>query len=186
MSHKQDKRRPRCASQADRDLFRDAVGPVRQIKSPERSPGRNPPPPRAHMRQRDEAAVLDELLADFDPSTMETGAELGWTRTNAPRTLLKKLRRGQYSIQDELDLHQMTARTAREVLQEFLAECVAEEHSCVRIIHGKGLRSGPKGPVLKALTDHLLRRHKAVVAFASAPPAEGGTGAVIVLLQTRP
>lgn len=136
------------------------------------------------MLERDEALVSHDLLADFDPAVMETGAELAWLRDGHSPQILKKLKRGRYSIGDELDLHHMTADAARATIREFIDDAVTHNHACVRIIHGKGRRSGPGGPVLKGLTDHVLRRSKRVVAFASAPPAEGGTGAVLVLLKT--
>jgi DNA-nicking Smr family endonuclease len=96
---------------------------------------------------------------------------------------LRRLKRGHFSIADEIDLHQMTTEVARAAIKSFLNECQRAGKLCVRIIHGKGLRSRAQGPVLKRLTDGLLRQRGDVLAFASAPPAEGGTGAVIVLLR---
>ena len=96
--------------------------------------------------------------------------------------LLRKLKRGQFSVADELDLHQMSAAVAREAIAQFLAESRRERHLCVKIIHGKGLRSRNEGPVLKRLVDSLLRRRADVLAFASAKANQGGTGAVIILL----
>lgn len=136
------------------------------------------------MLERDEAMVSRDLLAAFDPAVMETGAELAWLRDGHSPQILKKLKRGRYSIGDELDLHHLTADAARASIRDFLDEAVAQRFGCVRIIHGKGHRSGPGGPVLKGLADHVLRRNRRVLAFASAPPAEGGTGAVLVLLKT--
>lgn len=182
-------RKPKTAigpvSDKDRRLFRDAIGPMQQLPAIEPRPRPAPPRPRAHMFERDEAMVGDELLADFDPAVMETGAELAWLRDGHSPLLLKKLRRGRYSIADELDLHHMNAKAAREAIHTFLDESLDRGLGCVRIIHGKGHRSGPGGPVLKGLTDHILRRRRQVVAFASAPPTEGGTGAVLVLLKNR-
>ena len=169
----------------DRQLFREAVGPLRRLPKTTPVPSAPPPPPRARMLERDEAAITGELLQAFDPAVMETGAELAWLRDGYSPLLLKRLKRGQYSIGDELDLHRMTMDAARGAIAEFLGEACRHGIGCVRIIHGKGWRSGPGGPVLKGLTDHLLRRRKEVIAFASAPPAEGGTGAVLVLLKTR-
>lgn len=172
-------------SDGDRRLFLDAVGPVKRMPSVQPKPRRPPPGPRARMLERDEARVRDELLAGFDPSIMETGAELAWLRDGYSPSLLKRLKRGRYSIGDELDLHHMTAAAARATILDFIDESIAGGMGCVRIIHGKGRRSGPGGPVLKGLTDHVLRRCRQVVAFSSAPPAEGGTGAVLVLLKPR-
>lgn len=168
-------------------LFRAAVGRVRPLP-PElaaAAPRPHPPAPRARMREADEAAVTGELLTHaIDPAQFEVGEELSYLRSGRDPRLLKRLRRGAYATQAELDLHQMNVAAARASITDFLAECQHEGQTCVRIIHGKGLRSR-SGPVLKALTDRLLRLHADVVAFASAPSAQGGTGAVLVLLQPQ-
>jgi DNA-nicking Smr family endonuclease len=96
---------------------------------------------------------------------------------------LRQLKRGLFSIADEIDLHQMTAAVAREAVKLFLDESRRDARLCVKLIHGKGLRSRAEGPVLKRLVDGLLRRRADVVAFASAKPAEGGTGATVILLK---
>lgn len=170
-------------SDSDRQLFREAVGPLRRTPVSAPIPRARPPKPRAHKLEEDEARVRDDLLQAFDPAVMETGAELAFLRDGYSPMLLKRLKRGRYSIVDELDLHHMTADAARAAITDFLNEAIAHGLGCVRIIHGKGQRSGPGGPVLKGLTDHMLRRKRKVIAFASAPPAEGGTGAVLVLLR---
>jgi len=136
------------------------------------------------MFEADEAAVRDELLSSaVDPAAHEIGDELLYLREGHPPTLLKRLRRGHFSVGDEIDLHQMDERTARATLDEFLADCKRRDVRCVRIVHGKGLRSGSAGPVLKRMTDRVLRRRADVLAFASARPAQGGTGATVVLLR---
>ena len=166
-------------------LFREAVGNVRPLprKLAVVAPRRPPPAPRARMREADETAVTTELLTHaIDPALLEVGEELAYLRTGRDPRLLKRLKRGAYAVQAELDLHQMNAAAARASITDFLAECRREGQTCVRIIHGKGLRSRG-GPVLKVLTDRLLRLRADVVAFASAPSAQGGTGAVLVLLQ---
>ena len=96
--------------------------------------------------------------------------------------MLRRLRRGEYAIRDELDLHGMTQDEARAALGAFLAEAVSQGQRCVRIIHGKGLGSGHRGPVLKSAVNRWLRRHGDVVAFSSARRNDGGTGALYVLL----
>ena len=138
------------------------------------------------MFEADEAAVASELLdMDFDPAMLEVGEELGFLRDGYPSKLLRQLKRGQFSVGDDLDLHQMNAAAAQASIVEFLAEARRAGVRCVRIVHGKGLRSKATGPVLKTLTDRMLRRRDDVVAFASARPAQGGTGAVIVLLKEQ-
>lgn len=179
------KRRPSPeVSSDDAQLFREAIGAVRQLEPVLPPPAQPRPEPHPHMLEADEAAVPGELLQmDFDPAVMEVGEELSYLRDGYPPKLLKQLKRGQFSVQDEIDLHQMNAATAQATIAEFLAEARHHGMRCVRIVHGKGLRSRAAGPVLKALTDRLLRRRDDVVAFASARPMQGGTGAVVVLLK---
>ena len=170
---------------ADRDLFRDAVGPVRLMKAEVDPPlPSKRPRPRARQFERDEAAVRDELLSHpFDPGSIELGDEILHLKAGQPARLLKQLRRGHFSVRAEIDLHDMTVAVAREAIKGFLAEAKAHDELCVRIVHGKGLRSDARGPVVKRMTEQLLRRRDDVLAFASALPAQGGTGAVLVLLR---
>jgi len=179
------KRRPPAAiSEEDARLFREAIGEVRHIEAPATAPAAPRPSPQPRMFEADEAAVPGELLVmAFDPATLEVGEELGYLRDGYPPRLLRQLKRGQFSVQDEIDLHQMNAAAAQACIADFLAEAKHHGLRCVRIIHGKGLRSKAAGPVLKALTNRLLRRRDDVIAFASARPAQGGTGAVVVLLR---
>jgi DNA-nicking Smr family endonuclease len=99
--------------------------------------------------------------------------------------MFQRLKRGQYSVQDELDLHGATASQAETLLRQFLLEAQAHDYGCVRIIHGKGLQSDGGAPVLKNLVDRLLRLRNDVLAFHSAPTGQGGTGAMLVLLARR-
>jgi DNA-nicking Smr family endonuclease len=178
------RRVPTPVSDDDTRLFRDAIGDVRPIQAPPAPPERPKPAPYPFMRDADEAAVPGQLLRlDFDPAFIEIGEEISYLRDGYPPRLLKQLKRGQFSVQAELDLHHMNAAAAQASIVDFIAECRHEGVHCVRIIHGKGLRSRAQGPVLKALTDRLLRRRDDVVGFASARPAQGGTGATIVLLK---
>lgn len=174
---------PASISDDDALLFREAVGEVRRIEA-EAAPSVPKPAPLPRMFEADEAAVTDELLLmDFDPASLEVGEELAYLHEGYPPKLLRQLKRGQFSVGEVLDLHQMNAAAAQLAIAEFLAEAHRRNLHCVRIIHGKGLRSKATGPVLKGLTDRLLRRRDDVVAFASARPAQGGTGAVVVLLK---
>jgi DNA-nicking Smr family endonuclease len=178
------RRPPPRPSDDDIALFRDAVGPVRRIEHTAPAAEKPRPKPRAHMRDADEAAVAGDLLrGEYDPAAIEIGEELVYLREGHSPKLLRRLRRGQFSIQGEIDLHHMNAEAARDSILELLEEAHAEGWRCVRIVHGKGLRSRPGGPVLKGLTDRILRRRSDVLAFASARPAQGGTGAVVVLLR---
>lgn len=179
------KRRPLSPiSDDDTRLFREAIGEVRRLDPVEPPPATPKPEPHPHMLEADEAAVPGELLdTAFDPGVLEVGEELSYLSDGYPPKLLKQLKRGQFSVQDDIDLHQMNAAAAQATIADFLAEARRNGLRCVRIVHGKGLRSKASGPVLKVLTDRLLRRRDDVIAFASARPMQGGTGAVVVLLK---
>ncbi len=173
-------------SEDDTDLFRAAVGDVRRIRSKRDHSRPPPPPPRPAQRERDEARVMDEIAhGPIDYASIETGEEITYLRPGLQKRVLTRLRRGHWRVEDELDLHHMNIEAATGSIRRFLLEADRDRMSCVRIIHGKGLRSGPDGPQLKRLTARLLSRHDRVAAFASAPPHDGGTGAVYVLLRAR-
>lgn len=164
--------------------FEALVGAVRPVKTRRRVPLHKPPPaPHARFTRADEQEVLKESLAGHaaEPG-LETGEELSFRRSHVPLKVLKDLRRGRYSIQDELDLHGLTANEARLMLREFIADVLKEGYRCVRIVHGKGLRSGPGGPVLKVKLGKWLPQWEQVIAFTTAPARDGGTGALYVLL----
>ncbi|HSH29285.1 MAG TPA: Smr/MutS family protein [Thiohalobacter sp.] len=178
-------RRPRPpVSEADRSLFRDSVGPVRPLRR-DRVELRPPrPAPRPHFREQDDLAVLRDLLSDeYDPAEIETGEELIFARPGLPHRLLKKLRRGRFAVAAECDLHGLRVPEARAALVAFLTRCRRQEQTCVRIIHGKGHGSLQRIPVLKHKVARWLQQRDEVLAFCSARPADGGTGAVYVLLK---
>lgn len=165
-------------------LFRDAVRDARPLRVSRPDSPRKRPAPKAHFARQDRQAVLVESL-DV-PSTdigTETGESLVYRREGVPESVLRKLRRGAYRVDDEIDLHGMIVSEAKAALRAFLVEALGRGHRCVRIVHGKGLRSGPRGPVLKSTVNALLRRLDAVLAFTSARQVDGGTGAIYVLLQ---
>lgn len=157
---------------------------MRKLAEPAPEPPRPAPPaPRPRSRERDEAEALHQSRFEpFTASPLGPGDVLEYLREGHSPRLLRQLRRGQYAVQDEIDLHRLTQPQAEAVLREFLAQARREGRRCVRIVHGKGLRSGDPGPVLKALVDRLLRLRADVIAFASAPARDGGSGAVLVLL----
>jgi DNA-nicking Smr family endonuclease len=171
----------------DANLFREAIGKVRPLTREQvPAPARPRPPAEATQFLLDEARVRDELLTHaLEPGTIELGDEISYLKTGQSPRLLQRLRRGQFSVRAEIDLHEMTAVVAREAIRQFLDDCRRHGELCVRIVHGKGLRSKAQGPVLKQLTDTLLRRRADVLAFSSARPVQGGTGAVLVLLQGK-
>ena len=188
LGHMHRKRKTGSTQVRDEDshLFRESIGEVRPLakRSSASHAHKTPPVPHPAMFEADEAAVRDELLdSAIDPAAHEVGEELLYMRDGHSPQLLKRLRRGHFSIEDEIDLHQMDERSARMTLDDFLADCKNRGVRCVRIVHGKGLRSGNNGPVLKRMCDRVLRRRDDVLAFASARPAQGGTGATVVLLR---
>ena len=167
----------------DLQAFREAVRDVRPLAVAPRIVQRRKLRPRAAFRRRDELAVLAEsLVVSSTDLDVETGDELSFRRPGVQDTVMRKLRRGQYRVEDELDLHGLTVAEAKQGLRAFLATALSRGLRCVRIVHGKGLGSGPRGPVLKNAVNVVLRRTDAVVAFCSARQVDGGTGAVYVLL----
>ena len=166
-------------------LFREATRGVKPLARPARVAG-DPPKPRARARfaRADRQRVLEEILhgSAGEPELVAADPTL-FARPGVPATTLRKLRRGQYRVQAELDLHGLTQAQAKAQLREFLNAAWQRDARCLRIVHGKGLRSGPNGPVLRALVNSVLRRTASVLAFASARQVDGGTGAVYVLLE---
>ena len=169
----------------DARLFRDAVRGVRPLGPS--APRPRPPKVRPHARfaRADRAAVLRESLegTSVDPR-LAGGDELVFHRPQVQPRVLRRLRRGEYRVEREIDLHGLTAAEAKHALREFLIEALESRVRCVRVVHGKGLRSGHRGPVLKATVSSVLRRTGAVLAYVSARSVDGGTGAVYVLLST--
>ncbi len=170
----------------DRALFRDSVKGVKRLSQDRITPYRKRVRPLPRQRLEDEARVKEEMLVmDYESAELEIGDELFFARDGVQHSLLRKLRRGQYAIGAELDLHGMTAAEAQQALAVFLVDCQARAKRCVRIIHGKGLSSPGGKPVLKTRLNGWLQRCDDVLAFCSAPRRDGGTGAVYVLLRNR-
>ena len=138
--------------------------------------------PRVRRRR---AENIDTAMPLLEPilEPMSGGDALTFQRAGVRTQVMRRLRRGLFPIEDELDLHGLTQSVARDHLAQFLGQNRDAGRRCVRIIHGKGYRSGPRGPILKAAVDFWLRRHLDVMAFTSARPIDGGTGAVYVLLR---
>lgn len=166
----------------ERELFRKALEDVRRHEPGAEPPARKPPPPRARFRRADEAEVLVESLAANPEAEGETGEHLSFRRPAVSLPLFRKLKRGEISVRDEIDLHGLTAAEARAALYEFLAEARSLHLRCVRVIHGKGNRSGHGGPVIKRKIGRWLQVRDDVLAYCSARPVDGGTGAIYLLL----
>ncbi len=168
----------------DRDLFRDHIGPVKPIQHDYAEPPLPKPRPVPRSTLADERQVLQDMLSDyFEPAELESGEELYYRRSGLQHSILRKLKRGQFRIGAALDLHGMNSVTARQALTDFIHHARRNQITGVRIIHGKGKRSSHKGPVLKQKVDYWLRQRDEVLAFCSARPVDGGTGAVYVLLK---
>ena len=168
-------------------LFRRAVADVVPLPPSNRADVARPrPKPIARQRLRDEQQVLVDALADpWDwEAAISTGEELVFTRPGVPTAALRKLRRGGWVIQGELDLHGHTGDQARVALAAFLNRCMKDDRRCVRIIHGKGHGSKNRLPVLKNKVRHWLTQREDVLAFCQARTVDGGAGAVIVLLKS--
>lgn len=165
-------------------LFREAVRDVKPLERDTIVSARPKPHPRARFTRAERRAVLAESLTTdpMDP-TLAGGEELVFRRDGVPLDVLRRLRRGHYRVQSELDLHGLTVPEAKQALREFLSEALARHWRCVRIIHGKGRRSGHRGPVLKGVVASMLCRLGPVLAFVSARTVDGGTGALYVLLS---
>lgn len=144
-----------------------------------------PHPPHARQRQRDEQDVLDTSMSDeIDvDSLLDTDDSLSFQRPGIGPDTVRRLRRGAWSIQDQVDLHGHRVDEARAALVDFLREALKRGLRCVRIVHGKGLGSRDRTPVLKGKVRAWLAQRDEVIAFCQARPAEGGSGALIVLLR---
>ena len=167
--------------------FRDAVADVRPLKIEARiSPVKKAPSPRPRKREEDEVTSEAEQMSDpvnlYDVQMTDV---LFFARPGIQHKVQKKLRRGEFPIEDELDLHGYTGVEAKAAITEFFDLCKRHKVRCVRIIHGKGYRSESKIPVLKTYVAYWLPQHKDVMAFSSARANDGGTGAVYVLLKAE-
>lgn len=172
---------------ADGNLFANAAGIVQPLPD-KRTANIKKAPPEAipRQQQRDDQAVLQEAISDdFDVSTLlEVDDTLSYRQSGIGTDVTRKLRRGNWSIQAQLDLHGLRSDDARERLGAFIRESSKHGIRCVRIVHGKGLGSPGKTPVLKNKVHGWLIQKKEVLAFVQAKPADGGAGAVVVLLQS--
>ena len=152
------------------------VDPLPEGKRKELPKARPAPNPR--QTRLDEAAVLQDSLGPFSPDdAMDTGEELLFVRDGVSRQTLRKMRRGHWVVQDQLDLHGLNRQEALAATDEFLKKAVQRDLRCVRIVHGKGLG------ILKGKLRKWLPLKNEVLAFTQAPAAQGGSGALLVLLR---
>lgn len=168
-------------------LFAGAVSGVRKLTQDRVAPFRPRIRPTPKQSLRDAQAVVADLLTfTSDDIDVGTGDELLFLRSGISRDTMRRVKRGQIAVQDELDLHGLTVEQARLAFSYFLKEAFLRSHRCVRIIHGKGLRSEARLPILKGCVNSWLRQKDEVLAFCSARTEDGGTGAVYVLLKRGP
>lgn len=184
--HKAQRAEAQRRAEAERDLFQRAAGKVQPL--PRHGRVHHPPEPVAPIpaqRQLDDQRVLKEALSDeFDASTLlEVDEAMSFRRPGIGIDVARKLRRGHWSIQSEIDLHGLRSDDAREALAAFLREAGRQGLRCVRVVHGKGLGSPGKTPVLKGKVHSWLVQKNEVLAFVQARADEGGAGAVVVLLK---
>lgn len=170
----------------EQSLFVRAAGKVNALRtSPAAEHPRPRPAPEARQQKLDDQAVLREALSDeFDVSTLlEVDDTLSFRRPGIGADVTRKLRKGQWSIQREIDLHGLRRDEAREALAAFVREACKQGLRCIRVVHGKGLGSPGKTPVLKGRVQGWLIQKQEVLAFVQAKPADGGAGALVVLLK---
>ena len=168
----------------DAAAFREAVADVEPLRSNRAVPERPAPAPKATSRQQEaEQARLDLASGAADPVPEETGEEVFWCRDGLQRKVQRRLRTGQMPVEAAIDLHGMRVEEARTALGTFLHTALGRGCRCVRVVHGKGLRSPGGEGVLRQKVQRWLSRRQEVLAFASCPSHDGGTGAVYVLLK---
>jgi DNA-nicking Smr family endonuclease len=172
----------------DREALRRALAGVKPLAPVRRTPPQRPAPlPVPAQTRRDEREALAEsrrgpLTAE---EALESGVELSYLREGVSRQVLRRLRRGHWVVQDGLDLHGMNRVEAAAQVSRFVRAAAARGARCVRIVHGKGLGSKNREPVLKAKLRAWLAPRDEVLAFCQAPATEGGSGALLVLLKAR-
>jgi len=171
----------RSTTQGADPEFRAAVRDVTPLAQTPLAAGLEKAKPRA--RKRNPANSVEELEAIPVGDPVTGGEALSFHRPGVGPQVVRRLRRGLYPVDDELDLHGFSESAAREQLAQFIAVSREAGRRCVRIIHGKGYRSGARGPVLKTAVNLWLRHHHDVIAFVSARTIDGGTGALYVLLR---
>ncbi len=175
-----------AVSPADKALFRRMVGRVTPLPSSGRiAPQPVTPSPLPLQRWADDDAVLRESLSDDYGAEwlLETDESLAFRRTGMGPDVVRKLRRGHWTVTAQVDLHGLRVDEARDVVADFLRDCVKQERRCVRIIHGKGLGSVNRTPVLKEKVRRWLTQKDEVLAFVEARPHDGGSGVVLALLK---
>jgi len=174
-------------SPEDLAAFLAAVDGARPLRKLDRvSLDRPKPSPQPRQREIDEAAVLGELLHGSlaIDDWLDLGGADSFLRCGVPRSVLRDLRRGRWSIQDHIDLHGLNRQQAHAEVAQFVADAQISGKRCLRIVHGRGHGSPGREAILRQLVKAWLGRHREVLAFCHAPPSDGGDGALWVLLKS--
>ena len=174
-------------SPPDDEEFRRALADVQPIAAPRRRAlqGEKPAPLPRHSRLDEQAALRESLCGPVSvDDALDSGEELLFARAGVPRQVIRKLRRGHWVVEDQLDLHGMNRIEAAMAVADFVRECSLRRLRCVRIVHGKGLGSPNREPVLKSKLRAWLTPREEVLAFCQAPRAHGGGGALLLLLKS--
>ena len=176
-------RRARLAQQ-ENNLFRSSIGSVKPMPQPDKLPAQAPKLS-ARLPEEEVALVLRESLSDLFEvdALMNDEPTLSYASSGVGPDVVRKMRKGHWPIQDELDLHGLRRDAAREGIGAFLRQAARRNYRCVRVIHGKGLGSKAQEPVLKSMVHSWLVQKEDVIAFCAARPSDGGDGALIVLLK---
>ena len=171
----------------DESIFREAMNGVSPLsnKNSDIAYHEESKPVAKQLQHQEESIseINDPLSDELEVEEFDSEDTLSFCETGIQKSVFRKLRSGNYRISDELDLHGTTLKQAKKILMYYLQEAIQFESCCIRIIHGKGHRSGNNKPVLKTYVNHWLEEHERVLAFHSAKPKDGGAGAVYVLLK---
>lgn len=172
-------------TQEDKDLFRQSIGQVKTLDSNKvllNQKDKPKPYPKPTKTDLDDS-LFNDTTTDLEKVGLEDS--LSYTAPGLQNNVLKKLRKGHFGLDADIDLHGLTSNAAKNQLLVFLNNCIASNYRCVHIVHGKGYRSADSQPVLKNDLNLWLRQHKNVQAFCSAPQSAGGTGALYILLKVN-
>ncbi len=179
---------PLIKCKTDEEIFTDAMAGVREIKEFREMPPKQPPRVKFIPEQKEDS--LEDLRrivkGELKIRLSDTGEYIEWTRPNARQDIVQRLHRGDFSVQDFIDLHGMTLIEAEEALFLFFKEAIRKRLFCIKVIHGRGLRS-PNGPVLKEALKNLLQGsfRKWILAYSSAKDCDGGLGATYIILKSK-
>jgi len=169
----------------DESIFREAMNGVSPLSNKNKAYHEKSKPVAKQLQHQEESIleINDPLSDELEVEEFDSEDTLSFCEAGIQKSVFRKLRSGNYRISDELDLHGTTLKQAKKILMYYLQEAIQFESCCIRIIHGKGHRSGNNKPVLKTYVNHWLEEHERVLAFHSAKPKDGGAGAVYVLLK---